>query len=281
MSNKRLVSKYIAPMDPIPAGVAPRGALDGVVDCILFDIYGTLFISGSGDIGEAAGRLPDKERLEALFTRYGIDAPPDAVLESFHETVRSTHRILMEKGIDHPEVEIDKIWQVVLKETDNRKIRSFALEYEFLVNPVYPMPHLPELLDGCRKKRIRMGIISNAQFFTPLLFEIFLGSPLESLGFRRDLILYSYEFGYAKPSSFLFRTAAERLRKQGVSSDSILYIGNDMRNDIRPAKGEGFKTALFAGDRRSLRLREDDRQCSGAAPDLIITDLIQLLDHVK
>jgi len=53
-----------------------------------------------------------------------------------------------------------------------------------------------------------------------------------------------------------------------------------MRNDILPAKKIGFNTALFAGDARSLRMREDDPECIRTSPDLVITDLIQLLEYV-
>jgi hypothetical protein len=38
-------------------------------------------------------------------------------------------------------------------------------------------------------------------------------------------------------------------------------------------------TALFAGDRRSLRLRKDDPSCRLLTPDLVITDLGQLIEH--
>ena len=40
----------------------------------------------------------------------------------------------------------------------------------------------------------------------------------------------------------------------------------------------GFKTALFAGDMRSLRLRRDDPEVENIKPDFIIDDLAQLLD---
>jgi len=53
-----------------------------------------------------------------------------------------------------------------------------------------------------------------------------------------------------------------------------------MLNDIYPAQKVGFQTALFAGDKRSLRLRNDDPRCKNLKPDLVITDLIQLLDHI-
>ena len=54
-------------------------------------------------------------------------------------------------------------------------------------------------------------------------------------------------------------------------------MGNDMLNDILPARSVGFRTALFAGDKRSLRLRRDDPRCNNLKPDMILTDLIQLV----
>jgi putative hydrolase of the HAD superfamily len=54
-----------------------------------------------------------------------------------------------------------------------------------------------------------------------------------------------------------------------------------MLNDIYPARKAGFTTALFAGDKRSLRLRQDDPRCANISADLVITDLYQLLDHLK
>jgi putative hydrolase of the HAD superfamily len=79
----------------------------------------------------------------------------------------------------------------------------------------------------------------------------------------------------------MFQVAAERLNHMGISVRSALYIGNDMLNDIYPGKQAGFKTGLFAGDARSLRLRENDPKCKDLSVDLVITDLAQLLDYIQ
>jgi putative hydrolase of the HAD superfamily len=79
----------------------------------------------------------------------------------------------------------------------------------------------------------------------------------------------------------MFNAAVEKLEKMGMSAHSVLYIGNDMLNDIYPAKKAGFRTALFAGDARSLRLRENHPKCKDLSADIIITDLIQILDHIQ
>jgi putative hydrolase of the HAD superfamily len=125
-----------------------------------------------------------------------------------------------------------------------------------------------------------MGIISNAQFYTPYLFKWFLDFAPEDLGFDPELVFYSYEFERAKPSAALFAMAAQKLRDKGLAPSSVLYLGNDMLNDIFPAKNSGFQTALFAGDKRSLRLRTDDPRCRSLKPDLVVTDLGQLINII-
>jgi len=281
MSDNDRLKDYLLPLEPIPTGLTPSGTLTRPVSCILFDIYGTLFISESGDIHRAEDRLSKTDQVSRLLAAHGIDQPADAVQQALLTAIRSRHRSLKAAGVDYPEVEIDRIWMKVLGDTDVRRIRVFAREYEFLVNPVYPMPHLSALLSGIAGRGIPMGIISNAQFFTPGLFDLFLGAPPEGLGFRSDLIFLSHRFGYAKPSQFLYRRAAEQIHRIGVSTTDTLYVGNDMLNDIYPAKSVGFATALFAGDARSLRLRKTEPRCEHLAADLVITDLIQLLDHLK
>ncbi|MGD9151303.1 MAG: HAD hydrolase-like protein, partial [Desulfobacterales bacterium] len=137
--------------------------------------------------------------------------------------------------------------------------------------------NLAKLLAACRQQKCHMGLISNAQFFTPLLFEWFLGADVSTLGFSPELTILSYQKGYAKPSPILFETAASAIAAKGIASSATLVVGNDMLNDIYPAKQMGFQTALFAGDARSLRLRKDDPRCRDLSANMVLTDLVQLI----
>ena len=272
---------YIAPLSPLPTPLNPIGKLEERIQCILFDVYGTLFISGSGDIGIARQQSRQTQNLKNLLDRYQIKKKPQIVLDDFFSAIDIEHKRLRKTGVDFPEVEIDRIWTRVLEIEELNTVRGFAAEFELIVNPVYPMPNLEKMLSGCKILKVLMGIISNAQFFTPYLFSWFLDSSPEDLGFRSDLIFYSYKSGHAKPSPFMFEAAAKNLRNMDISAHSVLYIGNDMLNDIYPAKLVGFKTALFAGDARSLRLRENHPKCQNLSADIVITDLVQILDLVK
>ena len=64
--------------------------------------------------------------------------------------------------------------------------------------------------------------------------------------------------------------------QKGIAAAETVFVGNDMLNDVMPASRAGFRTALFAGDQRSLRLRTGDARVAEVTPDLILTDLSQL-----
>jgi len=272
---------YIEPLSPLPTSLNPSKKLKEKVKCILFDVYGTLFISGSGDISIARQQSRLTQNLKNLLSRYQIKKKPQIVLDDFFSAIDIEHERLKKKGVDFPEVKIDRIWMRVLEIEELDAVRAFAVEFELIVNPVYPMPNLEKMLSNCKKSKLLMGIISNAQFFTPYLFTWFLYLSPEDLGFKSDLIFYSYKSGHAKPSPFMFEAAAKNLRNIDISAHSVLYIGNDMLNDIYPAKMVGFKTALFAGDARSLRLRKNHPRCQNLSADIVITDLLQILDFVQ
>jgi putative hydrolase of the HAD superfamily len=280
MLTHDLISKYLQPISPLPTDLHQSGKLDEKVQCVMFDIYGTLFVSRSGDISISKKESKEAWKVQKLLNKFDIRKTPQALLENLFNEIEKEHEGLRENGIDYPEVEIDQIWMRILGNRNLDKIRAFALEFELIVNPVYPMPHLKKMLSVLKDRNILMGIISNAQFYTPYLFNGFLHSNPKDLGFHPDLALYSYKFGYAKPSTFMFQIAADRLENRLIPAHSTLFIGNDMLNDIYPAKQIGFKTALFAGDARSLRLRKDDPRCKNLTADLVITDLGQLLDYI-
>ena len=277
--NKILDNTVIQPLEPIPTGLQPTGRITNRLRCLLFDVYGTLLISGSGEVGTAMQSIRDDRRFKQLLREFNVDHPSGMVLEAFFSVIARHHERLKAGGIKYPEVTIEQIWMQVLGWHDTDMARSFALAFELIANPVFPMPGLVELVKK-GKERCCMGIISNAQFYTPLLLEKFLNASLKIAGFAHDLLIFSYQTEYAKPSEHLFHLAKRRLEKRGIAPGETLYLGNDMLNDILPAQKIGFKTALFAGDKRSLRLRQDDGRCKDTVPDIIITDLMQLLDYL-
>ena len=255
---------------------------------VLFDIYGTLFISGSGEISASRDDACNGA-LDGALDAVGIGQAglTGEAMEHYFTVVRASHAKLQALGIDYPEVDIVDVWREVLTEMSRRglldeqdwsrpKLEQLAVEYEARANPVWPMPGVRECLHALRKRRLLLGIVSNAQFYTPELFPALLGASAEEWGFDSDLQYYSYRHGRSKPGPDLYRMAAESLGHRGIQPHQALYVGNDMLNDILPSSRVGFRTALFAGDGRSLRFREEDPRVEGIEPDIVLTGLGEL-----
>ncbi len=279
-------------MEPLSTSAQARLEVLQGVKAVLFDVYGTLFISGSGDVGV----LKEAQSAEALqlaletcgFTSVADDAGArgrDWLLGA----IAQVHAEAKGQGVSFPEVEIREIWRDVLHKllnaslvegpVDSDRVDQLAVLYECHANHCWPMPGAKKMLSDIHGRGLLMGLVSNAQFYTPLLFKALLEAAPEELGLDPALCVYSYELREAKPSQRLFSDVLVRLKEShGVEPHQVVYVGNDMLNDIWTATNSGCRTVLFAGDKRSLRLRTDDARCVDIRPDALITSLSGLVD---
>jgi putative hydrolase of the HAD superfamily len=290
--HAEILRRHCRPMKPIPTGQPPVLARLPGIRAVLFDLYGTLFISGSGEVGTSRKTASESALADALRS-VGVPSFGSAAqgVECFFEAIEAFHAESKRAGIEWPEVDIVDVWAEVLKELARRRIlpkrdwqrselERLAVEYEARVNPVWPMPGLQECLRELSERRVLLGIVSNAQFYTPELFPALLGREAEWWGFDAELQLYSYRHGRAKPGSDLYELARRALSTRGIEPPEVLSVGNDMLNDVLPARRLGFRTGLFAADARSLRLREGHPGLDGVKPDVVLTRLAELTDRV-
>jgi len=283
----QIIQRHAQPLPAEPTGVDPQLQAIENVRAVVFDVYGTLLISGSGDVGTT-----DVDSRPAAFGEAlaAVSIPWDgnnvSGVELLTGTIARHHTRDREQGIDHPEVDIRDVWWDVLAAlvdeglVDEKTIPGdptpLALEYEMRTNPVAPMPGCGDVLHQIRDTGLPLGIVSNAQVFTRLLFPGLLNESLDDLGFDPELCVWSYEHHRAKPGTFLYEQLAGGLDSRGIAAYEVLYVGNDMLKDIWPASRVGFRTALFAGDRRSYRPRSGDERLRGVEADLVLTKLAQL-----
>jgi putative hydrolase of the HAD superfamily len=219
------------------------------IRAVLFDIYGTLLRSGAGE------SHPDPELRAAISEAHAVSPYP------------------------FPEVDIREIHAGLHPGLSAAESEGLALRHEQAVNPVSPMPGARETLEALAAVGTRLGLVSNAQFYTIPVLESCLGITLAELKIDTRLCRFSYVERRAKPDVWLFESARETLATVGVEAEEVLYVGNDVRNDIDPARATGFRTVLFAGDDTSLRLRGRSLEDSGA--DHVIHDLREILKLVS
>ena len=275
-------------MAPQQTDTQPSLPLLDDVKAVLFDVYGTLLISEAGDINFADSRESDDVIHRAL-TKVGISTTMSVQdLNALYFQTLSKHQDARRiQGIQYPEVDIRSVWYDLVKhisgvEPSREDTEQLATWFEIETNPTDQMPGALELLEQLAESAIHTGLISNAQFYTPITLEILLGKTLEQLEIPSYLTAYSYEFLEGKPGKLMFSSCASFLFKQeGIQPHEILFVGNDCLKDCYPAKSVGFRTALFAGDARSYRPRLDDPRCKNLKPDLVVTDLLQLLECIQ
>ncbi len=290
-----LFIRYSTPLAPITPELPPDlrplvgRALPRPPRAILFDVYGTLVVSGSGDVGTAApAGAPAATGTGSPFVRAfeiasGSSLAPGAertMRRTYHDAIARSHLASQSAGIEHPEVDITRIWRAVLEELAREglepapvDVQLLAIAYETVANPTWPMPGARALLERLRGSEAAMGIVSNAQFYTERMIRGLFGSTPQELGFDPALIAYSYEAGRAKPDPALFDAPLAELERRGIDSNQTVYVGNDMRNDVAAARSRECMTVLFAGDRRSLRARRDTPGLESVRPDAVAPSL--------
>lgn len=124
-----------------------------------------------------------------------------------------------------------------------------------------------ELLEGAAEvlpllaRNFRLGIVSNYPF-APLVVQ-----TLERFGLRAyfDAVVVSGEIGWCKPYPHPFQ---EALRRLGAQPRRALFVGDDVRNDLKAAKALGLATAWYAPGKAPLVDPDIDMQ---------IADLRELL----
>jgi putative hydrolase of the HAD superfamily len=283
----------IEPISIQPTGAEPVFSKDNDIKAVVFDIYGTLVISASGDIMQAS--YDASMFSQALKNSgYQIKVQENDLMEIhplFETEVKQGKEKAQINGTPFPELNIVNVWQKTLHKaetlgliasTPSSDIQLFTFIFELKSNQVWPMPGLRETITNLKRKGVPLGSVSNAQFYTPVMMNYFLYDTIKGDefvdGFEKDLSVFSYKILKGKPDKDVFKELLNPLNKRGLAQEEVLFVGNDMLKDIYASSQLGFKTCFFAGDMRAYRLRENHPEASKIKPDHIITELKQLLE---
>ena len=273
-------------LQPLPTNVTAKlDKLDGI-KAVIFDVYGTLVISGSGDVG-SVDENDRGEQIAASIDAAGIEIGDGSrpTIEELHSEIRLSNESRKSDSCPKPEVDIVDVWRRTLigcgvVGATTLQINRLAAEYEARANPTWPMPGARELLDRLSREGRKLGIVSNAQGFTLPLIEDLNGRFGVNSVFDMNLCVFSCRYRQAKPGPRMFDVLCGGLDRSGIAPSEAIYVGNDRLNDVWAATQAGLRTAWFAGDRRSLRAREDDPRVSEMEHDVILTHLSQLAECI-
>ena len=283
------IRRLSKPLRPGRRDITPKLQPLPGIRSVLFSVYGTLLISENRNdwacrppgAAAAFGAALRAAGFRKIAPKLAAGGPA-----RLSGQIRRHIRFLQQHGVKYPEVDLVGIWRALL--TDGLEkgllagslslttLHRAAVEYECRLHPAWPMPHVEETLDALRAHRLKIGLVSNAQFFTPLQIQGLFGKSLGSLGIPPHRCVWSYDMGIAKPSPALVQRALLHLRHQyGILAEATLVVGCDPANDLKPARDLGCRTAFFMGSTQCLASRKKPAS-NGFQPDLVLTDLAQL-----
>lgn len=288
-------------LEPVATGLEPRYRKEDTIKAVVFDIYGTLLISASGDVDEASMLTSSIKKAlhaaEAVPRVNGNNAEEVywKILQMHTSGIKEEQERLRNSDRPYPEVDILEVCRKTLAKAREDGLilynngidcKKVVFMFELLSNPVAAMPGLGKTIYSLHEQGVPLGIVSNAQFYTPSILNYFLNGTFKTNSdvppFDPEISVFSYRELRGKPDPRLFNLLVPVLdKKYGLQPQQVLYVGNDMLKDVYAAARVGFKTALFAGDKRSLRLRDDDERVKNLEADFIVTRLEQLLEVVN
>jgi HAD superfamily hydrolase (TIGR01549 family) len=127
-----------------------------------------------------------------------------------------------------------------IKLTDQQWQHLVWLWYEPLSKVGSAEPKTKETLTVLKELGLKLGIVSNT-----FVNAQSLDKHLQQLGILDffPVRLYSYEFDFRKPDARIFRAAADRI---GEMFENILFVGDQINNDIKAAAKNGMHAVLKA-----------------------------------
>ncbi len=242
-----------------------------MIQAVIFDIYGTLVYYNLGDVDDIVRRKEETKKAFRKAAKVFKFDKPDEVYERWVEEINKEQQRKKKRGVKNPEVVIEKIWMKTLGCSEN-KGRKIALFMEEKENNPRLFPGVKKCLTDLKKKGLKLGILSNAQFYTKIMMEKNLKRKMEYF-FDKDMELYSFRLGYSKPNPKGFEILKKRLRKHKIKPSETLFVGNDTLKDIWAAKKAGLKTCLYVCSQTYYKKK--------VKPDYKVKDLRDIIKIVE
>lgn len=297
------------PEPPELHGTKSRPHLKGIAGlrAVTWNVYGTLLTVAGGEFfREHPQKFVTDHALDKTIQEFKMwksmsrkPGPPADQLRVMLEKVTDELGFQVEKGEKYPEIPQEKVWEGIIKKLMQNEyvintsfygpIEEYAVKiayfYHRSLQVAAPGKGATEAVLELKAMNVWQGLLADGQVYSPLELQRGLAAqdPMCVLDFcipqsRRVL---SSGVKARKPSERLFKEMLRRLRDAGIEPGETLHVSNDLPNDLVPAKRHGFLTALYAGDRHSLRAPPELINDKSLRPNLLLTDLTQVVELLR
>jgi len=276
------------------------------VKAVFWTVYGTLVAVPQGELFfEHPQDFVTAAALDKVIKEFKMwnsmsrkpGAPAEYMKELFDKALTAL-RLTGSGGEKVPEVQIERVWEDILKKLFQKDYSFDAVTYgslnEFAKKIAYfyqasiqgsgAYPAAAETLKLLAERRMVQGLLADGQCFTVGQLQRCLKQQDTDFDLNAvippALRLISAEKKARKPSDTLFKAAVAAAGTKGLSPSEVLHVGSSLTRDIGPAKKHGFRTALFAGDKNSLSATPEQLKDAALRPDALITELPQVLELI-
>lgn len=276
------------------------------VRAVTWSVYGTLLAIPGGELlfehpqqfmmDVALDKTIQEFKMWQAMTRK--PGPPAEYMRAIYGNVLHELKFRPTASQRHPEVAADKLWQSIIKKlmtneyvfdtgfygSLNDYSRKVAYFFHASLQGTVCYPGAAAALRHVHQTLRFQGILADGQCFTPTQLARGLRTQ-DASAHLKDLVaaelhVLSWEQKARKPSERLFREMLSRLKERGIQAREVLHIGSHLNHDVAPARRLGMRAGLFAGDKASLQATPEQLKQSELRPDVLLTELEQVVEVV-
>lgn len=292
-----------APPVPVPARATPFLKPLPEVRAVVWNVYGTLLNIADGELLHL---VDDPLRMEvaldktvqefnmwnSMYRKPG--APWELMFQQYQPLVADLRLTGKVRRGETPEIDSAHLWKILVERLLQKKYtwdealygdrddycQKIAWFFHRALQGCGPADGAAEALSAVASRGVIQGLVGAGQCFTltEVRHHLEEGAGLQRhpLPLAPGCVSLSHELGAAPPTERLFTPVLETLAGLGIEPGEVLYVSSRLVADLAPAKRLGLRTALFAGDKTSLRATGAQVRDPELQPDRILTALNQI-----
>ncbi len=294
------------PIQPISAKASIRPLPD--IKVVFWDFYGTIIRVSDGELVKLVNddfrmQIAIEKTLEEFSMWQSMTRKPGApwkyLLNQYQESLDQLTMTRSCSSGDTPLVCLSEIWSRILDRLmkkdfswdrtihgdQERLAQHIGFFYHLSLQGVEASPEICETLLTLNNRGLRQAVLGDAEEFS---LPHFLWLLREKTGgevpvglFDSALTLMSHNLGLRKSSQTFYKTVEKQLSEQRIQPHQVLSVSTRLEGDLELAKQRGWKTALLANDRLSLRASSSQLKEEHLKPDRLLTSLRQVIDLIS